>query len=189
MENNILYIKNVVCHRCKMTVGEILARLEIPFRKVSLGEVILERPLDLIEILKIEQEFKKVGFEILADKDERIVNQIKSIIIENIYEENDHGNRNLSVILSEKLRMDYSHLSSLFSKLNGKSIQDFQKDIKIERIKELLGYEEKNISEIALDLGYGSAAYLSTQFKKATGLTPSQYKLQHSEGRHNIDSV
>lgn len=189
MENNILHIKNVVCQRCKMTVREILTRLEIPFQKISLGEVVLERPLDLTEIQNLQKEFKKVGFEILADKNERTVNQIKSIIIESIYGENDHGNRNLSVILSEKLRMDYSHLSSLFSKLHGKHIQDFQKDIKIERIKELLEYEEHNISEIALDLGYGSAAYLSTQFKKATGLTPSEYKLQHSKGRHTIESV
>jgi AraC-like DNA-binding protein len=84
--------------------------------------------------------------------------------------------------------MDYSHLSSLFSRMDGKSIQQFQQKIKTERVKELLEYDELSISEIAMDLGYGSAAYLSTQFKKSTGLTPSQYKLDHVKKRNSLDS-
>ena len=92
-------------------------------------------------------------------------------------------------MLSDELHMDYSHLSSIFSKTEGKSIQQFQQDIKSERVKELLEYDEMNISEIANDLGYSSAAYLSTQFKKSTGLTPSEYRTRHIKSRTPLDKV
>jgi AraC family transcriptional regulator len=106
-----------------------------------------------------------------------------------IYEDKNFSNKNLSVVLREKLHMDYSHLSSIFSRIEGKSIQQFQQEIKSERVKELLEYDELNISEIADDLGYSSAAYLSTQFKKSTGLTPSEYKLKHIKSRISLDKV
>src|SRR5690606_13108133 len=100
----------------------------------------------------------------------------KSLIIEGIYKEGNFGHQNLSSFLVEKLHQDYSYLSLVFSKTEGKSIRQFQQDVKIMRVKELLEYDELNISEIADSLGYGNAAYLSTHFKQTTGLTPSEYK-------------
>ena len=177
----------MVCPQCITAVGEILTHQGISFLSVKLGEIALERPLTSEEFISLQFELKKVGFEITAEKNERLVTQIKSIIITGIYEDKDFSNKNLSVILSESLHYDYSHLSSIFSKVEGKSIQNFQQDIKIERIKELLEYDELSISEIAQDMGYGSAAYLSTQFKKNTGISPSQYKLQHLIKRNTIE--
>lgn len=188
MENIIFHIKNMVCPRCITAVGEILTHQEIPFLKVKLGEITVVRPLTSEEFKNLQFEFKKVGFEIIEDKNSRLVNRIKTVIIKGIYEDKNFSNKNLSVILSDELNFDYSHLSSLFSRLEGKSIQQFQQEIKTERVKELLEYDELSISEIAMDLGYSSAAYLSTQFKKSTNLTPSQYKLDHLKKRGSLDS-
>lgn len=179
----------MVCHRCIITVESILADLKIPCKKVSLGEVILEKSISPEQLSRLERELEKVGFALLAEKYEGISNRIKSVIIRGIYEDNSFSKKNLSVVLSEELNMDYSHLSSIFSKIEGKSIQQFQQEIKCERVKELLEYDELNIAEIANDLGYSSAAYLSTQFKKSTGLTPSEYKLKHIKSRTPLDKV
>lgn len=189
MENNILYIKNVVCQRCKSSVREILSHLEIPFKKVSLGEVELERELTHLELLKIQEEFKQVGFEILLDRNERLVNRMKSIIIATVYKEKNTGSRKLSSILSESLHYDYSHLTHLFSRFEGMSIQKYHSKIRMERVKELLDYDELSISQIAQEVGYSSPAYLSTQFKKATGKTPSQYKLLRMKLRNELNAI
>ena len=179
MKKNVVFIKNMVCRSCKVLISESLDRLHIPFEKVSLGEVILQRPLGVDEKKKLHQELRRNGFGILSGKEERLVNTVKSLIIAEIYENESLGNKNLSEILSNRLNYDYSHISTTFSKSEGKSIQDFQLEIRVKRIKELLEYGELSISEIARELGYSSAAYLSTQFKKITGQNPSQYKLQH----------
>lgn len=184
-----LHIKNVVCRRCKMTLRQILERLRIPYVKISLGEVVLEEPLTKSQQKAFQSEIKKVGFELLEDKNERLVNAIKSIIISDIYEGEGFSNQNLSVILSEQLHFDYSYLSNLFTAIEGKSINTFQQEIKVERIKELLEYNELSITQIADDLGFGNAGYLSTAFKKHTGITPSQYRRLHLKNRKAIDSA
>lgn len=178
----------MVCDRCIQSVSDILSRLEIPFESITLGEVSVFRSLTFKEMEELSGKLKAAGFEIIQDKNSRLVNRIKSIIIKGIYDDKNFSNNNLSVILSHELNMDYSHLSSLFSRIEGKSIQQFQQEIKTERVKELLAYDELSISEIAMDLGYSSAAYLSTQFKKSTGLTPSQYKLEQGKKRSSLDS-
>lgn len=179
----------MVCDRCINSVDQIFVRLEIPFNKISLGEVVLKQVLTPKEKKHLQDEFRQVGFELLTDRNEMIVNRIKSIIIKSIYEDHDYSNKNLSQFLTESIPYDYSHLSSIFTKMQGKSIQAFQFAIKIERIKELLEYNEKSISQIADVLGFGSAAYLSTSFKKATGLTPSQYRLRHIKSRNTLNSL
>lgn len=189
MDINILHIRNVVCHRCILTVKDILLRNKIKFNDVRLGEVELAEELSKVQLEILDEEFKKVGFEIIEGKNDRIVNRIKSIIIEGVYEDKNFSNKNLSAILSERLHFDYSHLSSIFSAVEGKSIQNFQNKIKTERVKELLEYEEFSISEIADNLGYGNAAYLSTSFKKATGFSPSQYRLLNKKNRNSLDKV
>jgi AraC-like DNA-binding protein len=179
----------MVCDRCINVVEQTFIRFEIPFNKISLGEVVLKHALTPKEKKLIQDEFQQVGFEIIADRNEMIVNRIKSLIINSIYEDHNYSNKNLSQILTETLSFDYSHLSSIFTKMEGKSIQAFQFTIKTERIKELLEYDEKSISEIADVLGFGSAAYLSTSFKKATGLTPSQYRMRHIRSRNTLNSL
>ncbi|HET8838800.1 MAG TPA: AraC family transcriptional regulator [Flavobacteriaceae bacterium] len=186
---NVLHIKNMVCPRCISSVEGILTHLKIPFDKVTLGNVKLRKKLDSQEEENLQSELKKFGFELITDKQKRISNQIKAIIIDAVYQQENSNHKNLSAILSEKLHSDYSHLSQVFSKTQGKNIQQFHADVKIMRVKELLEYDELNISEIAANLGYGNAAYLSTQFKKATGLTPSQYKLQVSKNRDFLDEL
>ncbi|MCF4100885.1 AraC family transcriptional regulator [Gillisia sp. M10.2A] len=189
MPENILFIKNMVCPRCVSTIREILTSLEIPFQKIDLGEVLLKQSVTEKQEKQLQAEFKKVGFEIISQKHDRIVNAIKAIVIKGVYENKDFKDRNLSDILSEALNFEYSHLSSIFSKQEGKSIQKFQHSIKMERAKELLKYDELSISEIALELGSNSAAYLSTQFKQSLGMSPSQYRLQQLNARKHLDSI
>ncbi|HET7360951.1 MAG TPA: helix-turn-helix domain-containing protein [Salinimicrobium sp.] len=189
MNSPTIHIKNMVCPRCISTVNRILDELEIPFQNVSLGEVLLEKELSPEKEKVFQTSLKKEGFELITNKHKRLSNQIKSLIIDEVYKKGRYNPQNLSVLLRNKLHQDYSHLSNLFSKTEGKSIQDFQRDVKIMRIKELLEYDEHSISEIATDMGYGNAAYLSTQFKKATGLTPTQYKLQQSKARNSLDDL
>ncbi len=189
MDQEIILIKNMVCHRCIITVKNILSNLNIPYKKITLGEVIVETSLSKDELIKLQKELKKVDFVLIAEKYEGISNRIKSVIIKGIFEDKNFSNKNLSAVLSEEIHMDYSHLSSIFSRVEGKSIQQFQQEIKSERIKELLEYDELNITEIANDLGYSSAAYLSTQFKKSTGLTPSEYRTRHIRTRTPLDKV
>lgn len=179
MKKNVLFIKNMVCRSCKVLVSDTLEGLHIPFVKVSLGEVILQRPIGADEKKKLQQELGRNGFGILTGKEERLVNAVKSLIIAEIYDNESLENKNLSEVLSNRLNYDYSHISATFSRSEGKSIQDFQLEVRVKRVKELLQYGELSISDIARELGYSSAAYLSTQFKKITGENPSQYKLRH----------
>lgn len=179
----------MVCRRCKLTLQHIFERLEIPFVQITLGEIVLKKPLTLNQYNALQIETNKVGFQLLTEKNERLVNRIKSIIISGIYENTGFNNQNLSVTLRENLNLDYSHLSSVFTTVEGKSISAFHQIIKIERIKELLEYDELSISQIADDLGFGNAAYLSTTFKKSTGITPSQYRRLHLKKRKTLDSA
>lgn len=188
MKEHKIHIKNVVCQRCIMTVKEILERMKIPFAEVNLGAAVLERELSLMEQHQLQQEFEKVGFEIIQDRNEKLINNIKSLIIEKVYSE-DPSSQKLSSILSSSLHYDYSHITHIFSDIEGQSIQKFYNSVRIERVKELLNYDEWNIAMIADNLGYSTPAYLSTSFKKTTGLTPSEYKNRHIKDRKSLDSV
>ncbi|MDT0674978.1 helix-turn-helix domain-containing protein [Autumnicola musiva] len=188
MKNETIQIKNVVCNRCIATVREILLRHKIPFSHITLGEAAIDRKLTAPELRMLDQEFKEVGFEILQEKNERIINNIKSIIIEQVYE-NEMPEEKLSRVLSDRLHYDYSHLTNLFSRYEGRSISSFQNTIRIERVKELLEYDELNISEIADCTGYSSAAYLSSSFRKSTGISPSEYRAKRVKKRNTLDSL
>lgn len=171
-----------------MTVSEILERLDIPFDEVLLGEVILKKPLEVDKFEILEKEFEKVGFEIIMDRDQRLVNSIKSTIIEEVYSAKLSKTK-LSTLLASKLNFDYSHITHQFSESEGQSIQKYYNAVRIERAKELLDYDELGIAEIADLLGYSTPAYLSTSFKNATGLTPSEYRQLEGKNRKNLDSV
>ena len=171
-----------------MTVSEILERLDIPFDEVLLGEVILKKPVEIDNLKMLEEEFEKVGFEIIMDRNQRLVNSIKSMIIEEVYSAK-LSNTKLSTLLASKLNFDYSYITHQFSENEGQSIQKYYNAVRIERAKELLDYDELGIAEIADLLGYSTPAYLSTSFKNATGLTPSEYRQLEGKNRKNLDSV
>lgn len=177
----------MVCDRCILSVREILERNKIAYKEIALGTIQFQDPPSTLEKRTLQEEFINIGFQIVSKKNDKIVSQIKAIILKEIYEPNDIVRQNLSVSLSEKMHFDYSHLSSIFSKNEGKSIQKFQNEVKVERIKELLENDELSISEIASKLGFGSSAYLSTQFKSITGITPSQYKSNNQSNRNSLD--
>ncbi|WP_300442067.1 AraC family transcriptional regulator [Christiangramia sp.] len=183
-----IHIKNVVCQRCIMTVEEILQKLNISYLQVKLGEVILHEELGSIQRNQVQKEFEKVGFEIIQDRNEKIINTIKSLIIDEIYSD-DPSRDKLSALLTKKLNYDYSHITHLFTEIEGHSIQKFYNAIRIERVKELLHYDDWSIAMIADSLGYSTPAYLSTSFKKSTGFTPSEYKNLQVKDRKNLDSV
>lgn len=178
----------MVCDRCLMSVKNLLAAQGLSYKTVKLGKIELEEEISEEQLSALEKELNKTGFELVLERSDKIVNAIKATIIEMVYHRSDFGNKKLSQILSDRLNYDYSHLTGIFSKAENQSIQSFQNKIKTERIKELLEYDQLSIAEIADEMGYGSAAYLSTFFKKETGLKPSEYKQQYTS-RNSLDSI
>ena len=186
---NILFIKNMVCNRCIMVVQNELEKLGLDFTDIKLGEVTLTRELHLDERNSLEEVLVPLGFEVIDDKKGRIIEKIKNSIIDLVHRQDNDAKNNLSDILSEKLKHDYNYLSNLFSEVEGTTIEKYFIAQKIEKIKELLVYDELSLSEIAIRLNYSSVAYLSNQFKKVTGLTPSHFKQIREEKRKPLDKV
>jgi len=187
LTENIVHIKNVVCGRCIATVEGILSKLNIPYKNVSLGEATLLKDLSKEEYTAFKLELEKVGFALIEAKNKRIVNHIKSILIDEVSNRTDQ--KKLSEILSAELHYEYSHITNLFTAEEGQSIQSYFNKLKIEKAKELLEYDELSIAEIAYQLGFSTAAYLSTSFKKQTGITPSEYKKMQIKDRKGLDHV
>ncbi len=185
----ILFIKNMVCNRCILVVQNEMDKLRLSVKNISLGEVTLENDLTTEERTALELALIPLGFQVIDDKKSRIIEQIKNVIIDVVhYQDNDIKN-NLSNILSEKLNHDYNYLSNLFSEVEGITIEKYFIAQKVEKVKELLVYDELSLSEIANLLNYSSVAYLSNQFKKVTGLTPSHFKQIREEKRKPLDKV
>lgn len=184
-----LFVKNMVCNRCIMVVQNELEKLGLEFSNIKLGEVTLAKELTVTERTLLEQELVALGFEVIDDKKSRIIEKIKNIIIDLVHHQDNDTKNNLSDILSEKINHDYNYLSNLFSEVEGTTIEKYFIAQKIEKIKELLVYDELSLSEIALRLNYSSVAYLSNQFKKVTGLTPSYFKQIRAEKRKPLDEV
>lgn len=171
-----LYIKNMVCIRCIMLVKEELARLGIDYRKVELGEVeIISQMTDALRD-KLKEGLRRFGLELIDDKKTVLIQRIKNVIVEMVHYADKPLVVNFSVYLSERLNHDYTYMANLFSELQGTTIEKFIIAHKIERVKELLVYNELNLTEIAYLMHYSSVAHLSAQFKKVTGLTPSCFK-------------
>lgn len=171
-----LFIKNMVCNRCKMAVENIFKELHIPYSDLQLGVVTLEGTLKPTQREHIQESLHAIGFELIDDKNTRVIEKIKLVIIDYTRQPYQYLNRNLSEILCDNLFLEYSTLSALFSSVSGTSIEKYAIFQKIEYIKELLIYDELTLAEIAEKLNYSSTAYLSNQFKKNTGLTPTQFK-------------
>ncbi|MHA4807894.1 helix-turn-helix domain-containing protein [Flavitalea flava] len=184
----MLYIKNMVCPRCITAVEQVFSDLKVEPLYVNLGEVRLEKPLSALQLEGLAIRLKELGFEQLDDARKQQIEKIKSVIIERVHHKEDEK-FSFSEILSKALHKDYSQLSKLFSETEGITIEQFVILQKIEKVKELLAYREMNLSEIADKLCYSSVAYLSAQFKKVTGLTPSQFKTQDIHLRKPLDGV
>lgn len=166
----------MVCPRCIMAVEDVFRKLDLPLQSVKLGEVQLGRTLSAEERKALKQDLGKLGFELLEGRKSALISQIKSLIIEQLFYSEKASEVNFSTYLSEKLHHEYSYLSRLFSATEGTTIEKFITTQKIDKVKELLVYDELTISEIAQRLDYSSVAYLSSQFKRETGMTPTAFK-------------
>ena len=186
---SVLFIKNMVCDRCIMVVQNELNKLGIIAESVKLGEVEFSTDLSQQQKNAVEKALVPMGFEFIDDKRSRIIEKIKSVIIEIVQRKNYETKANLSDILSDQLHQDYNYLSNLFSEVEGTTIEKFLIAQKIEKVKELLVYDELSLSEIADRLNYSSVAYLSNQFKRVTGLTPSHFKQIRDDKRKPLDKV
>jgi len=184
-----LFIKNMVCNRCIMAVQQELDQLGLAAENIKLGEVTLAHEPTTEQNAQLKNALHALGFEVIDDKKSRIIEKIKNIIIDIVHHQDNDIKTNLSAVLSSRLHHDYNALSNLFSEVEGTTIEKYFIHQKIEKVKELLVYDELSLSEIALQLNYSSVAYLSHQFKKVTGLTPSHFKQIRADKRKPLDEV
>lgn len=191
MESTIVLVKNMVCQRCVMAVENILETGKIPFQKVAFGEIYLKDSLDETQKLYLKTNLDKIGFELIDNQSSGLIERIKQLVIKRARNEVTDGERKLklSLYISEKVHHEYTYLSSLFSGVEGRTIENFFIEQRIEKAKELLIYDQLTLSEIAFELEYSSAAHLSSQFKKITGLTPTYFKEIGSLKRKALDQI
>jgi AraC-like DNA-binding protein len=179
----------MVCVRCKMVVKSELDRLGVQCTSIELGEVEIPDNISKDQLANLSVALKMTGLELMDDNKNILVEKIKTTIIELIHYNDEQIKINLSDYLSEKLNHNYTYLSNLFSEVNGTTIEQFYLANKIEKVKELLVYDELNLTEIAWKLHYSSVSHLSNQFKKMTGLTPSNFKNLRSNRRSSLGSL
>lgn len=180
----------MVCHRCKMVVQTELEKLNLHPVNIALGEVVIEeKELSKEQAKQLDEALKAVGFQLIDDRKSKIIEGIKTFVINAIHYKDEQPKKNYSERLSQHLHHDYSYLSNLFSQVEGITIEQYIINQKIEKVKELLLYDELSLSQIAMQLGYSSTAHLSAQFKKLTGLTPSKFKQLGVESRKSLDDV
>ena len=184
-----LYIKNMVCSRCKMVVKDELIKFGLHPKNIELGEVEVEEDITNENKNQLKAILQSFGFELIDDKKSRLIEKIKNTIVDLVHYSENQLNTTFSEHISKKLHHDYNYLSNLFSEVEGTTIEKYFIAQKIEKVKELLKYDELSLSEIADRLGYSSVAYLSNQFKKQTGLTPTFYKSLKQNKRKNIDDL
>jgi len=183
-----LYIKYMVSNRCKMMVREELKNLGLHFIvDMGVADIMEEITLDQREQIRIA--LLRSGLELMNDKKAMLIEQIKKVVIEMIHYSDELPKVNFSDFLSEKLDYDYTYLANLFSEVQGTTIERFIISHKIERVKELIIYDELNLTEIAWKMHYSSVAHLSNQFKKITGLTPSYFKNLKNKRRIPIEEI
>ncbi|SFB71760.1 helix-turn-helix domain-containing protein [Kaistella jeonii] len=182
-----IFIKYMVSLRCKMLVRDTLDLLKIKYFSIELGLVETVKDLSEHQMVKLAEILKKSGLIILDDKRSILIEKIKNVIVEMIHYTDEPPTQNFSDYLSKKLGYDYTYLANAFSEVKGITIQHFIILHKVEKVKELLLYDELNLSEISYRLNYSSVAHLSTQFKKITGLTPSFYKKLGQKRKKNLE--
>ena len=179
----------MVCPRCISAVAQLLKDQNLQANYVRLGEVELNKDPGENKLKQFADDLKRIGLELLDDNRKQLIEKIKNTIITQVHHTNEETHHNFSEILSKTLHKDYSYLSGLFSAVEGITIEKYIINQKIERVKELIIYDELNLSEIAYKLGYSSVAHLSNQFKKVTGLTPTHFKKVGQNIRKTLDSI
>lgn len=179
----------MVCDRCKTVVKSEVQKLGVHYLVLELGEAEIMEDLSVEQLDHLDLALKKTGLTLMNDKKSILVERIKTSIIELVHFTDDQIKTNLSDYLGEKLSYDYTYLANLFSEVKGTTIEKFYLSHKIEKVKELLVYDELNLTEIAYKLHYSSVAHLSNQFKKMTGLTPSHFKNLKRKRRSALDDV
>lgn len=179
----------MVCRRCKMIVKSELEQLGLHVLSVELGEVDLIEDINNDVKMQISHALHQYGFELIDDKKSRLIEKIKNYIIELVHNLDSETKLNISEYLTQKLNHDYSYLSNLFTEVEGTTIEQFCIAQKIERVKELLMYDELSLSEISFKLNYSSVAHLSNQFKKVTGLSPSHFKQLKVIKRKSLEEI
>lgn len=184
-----LFVKNMVCRRCIIAVTSEFEKLGLTPTHVQLGEIEIQEG-DISGVKgKLIENLQSLGFDIIDDKKSKTIETIKNLIIDLVHNKNSQININLSTYLSRELMQDYGTLSSLFSEVENKTIEKYFIQQKIEKVKELLMYNELTLNEIAYQLNYSSVAHLSSQFKKVTGFSPSYYKRLKENKRKQIEDL
>lgn len=187
----VLLIKNMVCHRCVLAVEDVLIRSAIPFNKVITGEVHLSEKVTQKQTHLLSASLASIGLELIDNKMSGMIEKIKQLVIKkarNEVEEKENKTK-LSIYLSQNMHHEYTYLSSFFSSVEGRTIENYFIEQRIEKVKELLVYKQMSLSEISFELEYSSVAHLSNQFKKITGLTPSHFKEVGSARRKMLDQI
>ncbi len=184
-----LYIKYMVSLRCKMVVKEELKKLGLLYVGLDLGVVEVMEDLTPEQRLQLKENLQKSGLELMDDKKSILIEKIKNVVVEMIHYSEELPEVNYSDYISEKLHYDYTYLANLFSEVKGITLQQFIIIHKIEKVKELLLYDELNLTEISYKMNYSSVAHLSSQFKKITGLSPSFYKQLQQKRGGNLENI
>lgn len=188
-QENTLHIKNMVCRRCILVVTQLLEKTGLTPLSVELGTAVVRQGPDRRQREVLRSLLESYGFELLDDKRMRIVEQIRTAVIELVHYAEADSKVNLSDYLRERCHRDYSSLSKLFSEVCGQSIEKYYLAQRIERVKELLAYDELTVSEIADKLHYSSTAHLSAQFRSQTGFSPSEFRRMKGRGLKPLDEV
>ncbi len=189
MAGKKLYIKNMVCSRCRMVVRSELEKLGIHPITVELGEVEMAEQPSQNQLTLLDTSLHQLGFERIDDQKSRLIEKIKNIIVQLVHHSGETIDTNLSAYITSHIHHDYNYLSNLFSEVEGTTIEKYFIAQRIEKVKELLVYDELSLSQIADKLGYSSVAYLSNQFKKITGFTPTYFKSLKEHKRRNIEEL
>lgn len=184
-----LYIKYMVSIRCKMIVKAELQNLGLEHGIVDLGEVEIKNNITSEQRDQLKKALLMSGLELMDDKKAILIERIRNVIVEMVHYAEERPKSNFSDYLSEKLNYDYTYLANLFSEVTGITIEHYVIAHKIERVKELLLYDELNLTQISYLLNYSSVAHLSSQFKKVTGLTPTFFKQLKDKKRNTLDNV
>jgi AraC-like DNA-binding protein len=185
----ILYIKYMVSQRCKMMVEEELKKLGLQYSAVDLGSVEIPEDITIEQHEALKKNLLKSGLELLDDKRSILIEKIKNVIVDMVHYNDQLPKTKYSDYISEKLGYDYTYLSNVFSEVKGINIQHFIIHHKIEKVKELLLYEDLNLTEISYQMHYSSVAHLSNQFKKVTGLSPTYYKKLRQKRERNLENI
>lgn len=184
-----IYVKNMACESCKVVVTAALKELDITTVKVELGEIETREDVSEEDKKELNSKIKMAGLELLENKQGVLIEKIRKVMVDYVYKSDEKPQIKFSVLLSEELNHSYTYLANFFSEVEATTIEQFIIALKIERIKELIIFEEDTLSQIAYKLHYSSVAHLSSQFKKVTGLTPSHFKALKVKRRTAIQSI